>query len=75
MIKKIDKTGKNKSLYICDMCNKIINTTNRVGIHTKIGTDKIIQKKWDLCDKCYAILNRSIIKYKGKKERKNSERI
>lgn len=74
MLKKIDKTGKTKTLYICDMCGKMVNMEDRVAIHTKIGTDKSIQKKWDLCNKCYVLLNRSIIKYKKKLERENSER-
>lgn len=35
MIKKLDKTGKNKTIYECDMCSRIINVENRVALHTK----------------------------------------
>ncbi len=70
MIKQIDKTGKTKSLYMCDMCNKTMEITNRIGIHTKRGTDKSISKKWDLCNKCYEMLEKSINKYRKKKTKK-----
>lgn len=70
MIKQIDKTGRTKSLYICDMCGNIINATNRIGIHTKLGTDKSIPKKWDLCNDCYKILEKSIKRYKKRKKEK-----
>lgn len=70
MIKNIDKTGKTNSLYICDMCGKIVDTINRVGVHVKFGTDKSILKKWDLCSKCYIMLEKSIGKYKKRKTEK-----
>lgn len=32
MIVNLDKTGKTKTLYECDMCGKVIETKNRTGI-------------------------------------------
>lgn len=62
MIVNLDKTGKTKTLYECDMCGKVIETKNRTGIFAK--TIEKREKQWDLCDICYNKLNQSIKKYK-----------
>lgn len=62
MILNLDKTGKTKTLYECDMCGKIIDTKNRTAIFTKIAKKQ--EKQCDLCDICYDKLNKSIKKYR-----------
>lgn len=62
MINKLDKTGKTKTLYECDMCGKIIETEERTALYVRTGKEQ--HKKWDLCNKCYEKLRRSIKKYK-----------
>lgn len=64
MINKLDKTGKTKTLYECDMCGKIVETEERTALYTK--TNKKQCKQWDLCNKCYNKLKRSIKKYRKK---------
>lgn len=64
MINKLDKTGKTKTLYECDMCGKIVETERRTAIYTR--TSKKQCKQWDLCDICYWKLRKSIKKYREK---------
>ena len=35
MINKLDKTGKTKTLYECDMCGKIVDTERRTALYTR----------------------------------------
>lgn len=64
MINKLDKTGKTKTLYECDMCGKIVETKERTALYTK--TNKKQCKQWDLCNECYNKLRKSIKKYRKK---------
>ena len=73
MIKKLDKTGKAKTLYECDMCGKIVETEERIALYTKTARKQC--KQWDLCDNCYNKLNRSIKKYRKNLERAFLEKI
>lgn len=68
MLIETDHTGKKKSIYQCDMCKKVIYTA--VDIRYKITAakpDKVQMKafyKWDLCEHCYHILEKSIKNYR-----------
>lgn len=62
MINKLDKTGRTGTLYECDMCGRIVETKNRTAIYTKTAKEQ--HKQWDLCDKCYNKLRKSIKKYR-----------
>ena len=62
MINKLDKTGKTETLYECDMCGIIVETKNRTAIYIK--ANKKQHKQWDLCDRCYTKLRKSIKKYR-----------
>ena len=64
MINKLDKTGKTKTLYECDMCGKIVETERRTAIYARATKEQ--HKQWDLCDECYSKLRRSIKKYRRK---------
>lgn len=35
MINRLDKTGKTKTLYECDMCGRIIDAGRRTVLYTK----------------------------------------
>lgn len=51
MIVKKSYVDKNKSKYICDMCHKIIDTSNRKGIYVTNEEGRPI-KRCDLCLDC-----------------------
>ena len=66
LIKTIYTKGKSNSTYRCDMCNRLLikNKDLFYSIHVKDTEKEKFTKKWDLCEKCYKLLARSIIKRK-----------
>lgn len=77
MLKKIDYTGHNKTVYICDRCKKELDTSvdrrYRVSVHIdKIGSKSGSHVKqiraYDLCKRCCSILCTNIEKSKKKSD-------
>lgn len=70
MLIKTDHSGKKKSIFQCDMCNKIINTATDIRYMVSVAKPEKLRMrafhKWDLCEHCFKILNRSIQNYKKK---------
>lgn len=68
MLIEADRTGKTKSIFKCDRCNKILIADQderfRISV-TEIPMNQRKTKKWDLCKKCYAALYRGIEKKNG----------
>lgn len=63
MTKEIDKKNKENTIYKCDMCSKEVNRKENNKIYKQSVEDKHMKKKYDLCNECYKILERSINKY------------
>lgn len=64
-----DQNNRNKSIYKCDMCNKVIKIDELNKVH--IEKPYICKKKyWDLCNRCLDKLVSSIKKYRKKMEDK-----
>ena len=66
LIKTIYTKGKSNSTYRCDMCNRLLmkNKDLFYNIYVRDPEKEKSTKKWDLCEKCYKLLARSIIKRK-----------
>ena len=69
MLVKIDHTGKDGTLYICDRCKKEINTKveRRYKMSVSIGKTKnhsynTTIKSYDLCKHCCSLICRAIEK-------------
>ena len=65
MLVEINHADKNKSIYKCDMCNKRINVESKIAICTSKQNENA-KKRWDLCEHCYRILDKSIEKRRTK---------
>lgn len=66
LIKTIYTKGKSSSTYRCDMCNRLLIKNKDLFYNIRVSDtqkDKST-KKWDLCEKCYKLLARSIAKRK-----------
>lgn len=72
MLININYIDKNKSTYRCDMCNRVINSNNKITLQTRQTSNT--KKKWDLCEHCYDILDKSIKKRREKEVQKNEIR-
>lgn len=59
MLKNTNRLDKNKSKYECDKCKKIVTLENKYTIYISKGKENQ-RKKWDLCEKCYNLLNNFI---------------
>ena len=61
MLVEKDGSGKGRTLFKCDRCNKYLTRENRKGIY--VQENKLMPKKqWDLCIRCFAALKRGIEK-------------
>ncbi len=53
-----------KTIYECDRCKKVIDTSkeNRIRVHTQISQNSKYKNlnSWDFCERCYAALKRGI---------------
>lgn len=72
MLININYIDKNKSTYRCDMCNRVINSNNKITLQTRQTSNT--KKKWDLCEHCYDILDKSIKKRREKEVQKNEQK-
>lgn len=64
-----DQNNRHRSIYKCDMCNKVIKIDELNKVH--IEKPYICKKKyWDLCNRCLDKLVNSIKKYRKKMEDK-----
>lgn len=67
MIIKKSCVDKNESKYICDVCHKIIDNSNRKGIYVTNEEGRPI-KKCDLCLNCYKKIILHMRKHGGAKD-------
>lgn len=59
MLIEKDGTGRGRTVFKCDRCNKYLTRDNRYGLY--IQQYKFSPKKaYDLCDKCFKALKRGI---------------
>ena len=64
MITHNDFTGKTKSRFLCDKCNKELVTgkDDRYRLIVQDPRGYKIVKRWDLCDRCCKLLFKSMRK-------------
>lgn len=55
MLVSICNADRRKSTYTCDRCKSKVITTGRISIYAGEGSGSP-RKKWDLCTKCYKML-------------------
>lgn len=48
MLRQINYTNKNLSIYECDRCKTTLDNNNRKAIYVSLA-DNTCKKKWDLC--------------------------
>lgn len=59
MLMEKDGTGKGRTLFKCDRCNKKVSRENRKGIYIQERSFSP-KKAYDLCNRCYAALKRGV---------------
>lgn len=68
MLLNENKFDKTDSKYQCDMCKTQISSLKRITINMAEGYANP-RKKWDLCKKCYMIIEKNVNNWLRRKQK------
>ena len=63
MLIEKEKNNQMAYKYVCDRCGEKLRTQDRFSLYVARGIE-YQRKKWDLCKRCYAMLNKGLSKIK-----------